>query len=79
MGLETLLPTGATPLEITLMAIVGYFVVKELNIFYNMKNKVNKYDSDISIMRRDVDELKKQLEKLDDEHRSYTRKGGKHH
>lgn len=83
MGLETLLPQileGATSLDLALIAIIAYFTVREFNAFNDMKNKVHKYDSDIIILQRDIDELKKQLERLDNEHRSYTtRKGGKHY
>ncbi len=83
MGFETLLLKlleGATSLDLALIGIVGYFIVREFNAFNDMKSKVNKYDTDIIVLKRDVDELKKQLEKLDDEHRSYTaRKGGKHY
>ncbi|MCX9012667.1 MAG: hypothetical protein OIN66_16300 [Candidatus Methanoperedens sp.] len=83
MGLETLLPKileGATSLDLALIGIVAYFIVREFNAFNDMKSKVHKYDSDIVILKRDIDELKKQLERLDNEHRSYTaRKGGKHY
>ncbi|VVB94164.1 Uncharacterised protein [uncultured archaeon] len=82
MGLENIflkLLEGAPPLDYILVIMLGYFLIKELNAFNQMKNKVHKYESDIIILKRDINELKKQLEKLGDEHRSYTtRKGGKH-
>lgn len=83
MGLESLLPKileGATTLDLILIGLVGYFVVRELNAFYDMKNKVNKYDRDIIALRKDIDTLKNQLEKLEDEHgKLHPRKGGKHY
>lgn len=83
MGLETLLPKileGATSLDYVLAIIVIYFIVREFNAFNDMKSKVHKYDSDIIILKKDVEDLKKELEKLNDESRSYSpRKGGKHY
>ncbi|NJD52589.1 MAG: hypothetical protein FIB07_06940 [Candidatus Methanoperedens sp.] len=83
MGFETLLPKileGASLLDFILFSIVGYFVVKEVNIFNDIKNKVHKYERDIIVLKKDVGGLKKQLEKLDDEHRElHPRKGGKHY
>lgn len=66
MVLETLLPKileSTTPLNLILIGLVGYFVVKELNSYYDMKIKLHKYDSDIIVINKDVDDLKKKLEK----------------
>ena len=81
MGLETVLSKlleGTTPLDYVLITIIGYFVVREFNAFNSMKNKLHEYDSDIIVIKKDVNDLKSQLEKLDNEHRElHPRKGGK--
>ena len=80
MALETLLKLveGTTSLNSIPIIIAGYFIVKEYNIFNEIKTAVHKYESDIIILKKDIDELKKQLEKLDNEHQKlHPRKGGK--
>jgi len=75
--LQQLLP-NVNPLVEALSAIVIYFLVKELNAFNKMKIQLHKCDNEFIGIKKDVETLKNQLEKLEDEHgKLHPRKGGK--
>ena len=78
IDLETLKSLLNNPLN--LLAIVGIsYILNEVRSISHIKDKVTKYEYEITNIRKEVEELKKTLERLDNEHRDYTRKGGRHH
>lgn len=81
MDIETLKMLLNTLLNnpLNLLAIVGLsYIIKEVRSISNLKDRVTESENNIKLLNKEVEELKRKLERLDNEHREYTRRGGKH-
>lgn len=78
-SIETVLDLLDKPIYLFVILGLTYIrnLFKKIEKIEGITEKINKYEIEINHLKEDMKELKNKHERLDDEHRSCTRQGGR--